>query len=84
VDRSKTISLSGKGKGCPARPAAFLLARNMFVAYLTADRETLASIFSEPGKFYVADPYTFLFASLMVSILGAGVFCSRYVSGKAD
>jgi putative oxidoreductase len=74
VDRSKTLGLSGKGKGCPARPAAFLSACSMFVAYLTADRETLRSIFSDPGKFYVADPYTFLFASLMVSICGAGVF----------
>jgi putative oxidoreductase len=34
----------------------------------------LISIFSDPGKFYVADPYTFLFASLMVLILGAGLF----------
>jgi putative oxidoreductase len=44
----------------------------MFVAYWTADREALASIFSDPGKFYVADPYTFLFASLLVVIFGAG------------
>jgi len=28
----------------------------------------------DPGKFYVADPYTFLFASLMVLIFGAGLF----------
>jgi putative oxidoreductase len=34
----------------------------------------LVSIFSDPGKFYVADPYTFLFASLMVLIFGAGLF----------
>ena len=30
--------------------------------------------FSDPGKFYVADPYTFLFASLMVLIFGTGFF----------
>jgi putative oxidoreductase len=42
--------------------------------YLTADREALTSIFSDPGKFYVADPYTFWFASLMVLIFGACVF----------
>jgi len=60
--------------GLFSRPVAFLLAGNMLVAYWTADREALMSIFSDPGKFYVADPYTFLFASLMVLIFGAGFF----------
>jgi putative oxidoreductase len=60
--------------GLLSRPIAFLLACNMFVAYLTADHEALVSIFSDPGKFYVADPYTFLFASLMVLIFGAGLY----------
>jgi putative oxidoreductase len=46
----------------------------MFVAYWTADHEALTAIFSDPGKFYVADPYTFLFASLMILIFGAGLF----------
>ena len=62
------------GVGLLSRPIAFLLACNMFVAYWTADREALTSIFSDPGKFYVADPYTFLFASVMVLIFGAGLF----------
>ena len=60
--------------GLFSRPIALLLACNMFVAYWTADREALSSIFSDPGKFYVADPYTFLFASLMVLIFGSGLF----------
>jgi putative oxidoreductase len=60
--------------GLFSRPIALLLAGNMLVAYWTADREALTSIFSDPGKFYVADPYTFLFASLMVLIFGAGFF----------
>jgi putative oxidoreductase len=46
----------------------------MIVAYLAADREALKQIFSDPGKFYNADPYTFLFASLMVLIFGPGLF----------
>jgi putative oxidoreductase len=46
----------------------------MLVAYVTADREALMSVFSDPGKFYAADPYTFLFASLIVLVLGAGLF----------
>ena len=46
----------------------------MLVAYWTADHEALTSIFSDPGKFYVADPYTFLFTSVMILIFGAGLF----------
>ena len=60
--------------GLFSRTVALLLAGNMFVAYWTADRKALSAIFSDPGKFYAADPYTFLFASLMVLIFGAGFF----------
>jgi putative oxidoreductase len=60
--------------GLLSRPIAFLLACDMFVAYWTSDHDALVSIFSDPGKFYVADPYTFLFASLMVLIFGAGLY----------
>jgi putative oxidoreductase len=58
--------------GLFSRPLALLLACNMLVAYWTADREALSAILSDPGKFYAADPYTFLFASLMILIFGAG------------
>ncbi len=51
-----------------------LLACDMIVAYLTADPEALRAIFSDPGKFYNADPYTFLFASLLILIFGPGRF----------
>jgi putative oxidoreductase len=60
--------------GLGSRLISLLLTANMLTAYWTADREALASIFSDPGKFYVADPYTFLFASLMVLVFGAGLF----------
>ena len=46
----------------------------MLVAYITSDREALSSILSDPGKFYAADPYTFLFASVLMLIFGAGLF----------
>lgn len=60
--------------GLASRLTGLLLAGDMLVAYWTADREALSSIFSDPGKFYGADPYTFLFASLMVLMFGAGLF----------
>jgi putative oxidoreductase len=60
--------------GLASRLIGFLLAANMFVAYWTADHQALVSVFSDPGKFYGADPYTFLFASLLVLIFGAGFF----------
>jgi putative oxidoreductase len=60
--------------GLGTRLTGLLLSINMLVAYWTADHEALFSIFTDPGKFYVADPYTFLFASLLVLIFGAGLF----------
>ena len=60
--------------GLLSRFTGLVLAINMMVAYWTADKVALQSIFSDPGKFYVADPYTFLFASLLILIFGAGLF----------
>ncbi len=58
--------------GLVSRLTAFVLTINMLVAYITADREALFSIFSDPDKFYAAAPYTFLIASLLVLIFGPG------------
>jgi putative oxidoreductase len=58
--------------GLGSRLIALPLAFDMFMAYFTADREALTSIFSDPGKFYNADPYTFLFAALLILICGPG------------
>jgi putative oxidoreductase len=60
--------------GLFSRPVAFLLTCNMFVAYWTADHDALTPVFSDPGKFYVADPYILLFASSIVLIFGGGLF----------
>lgn len=60
--------------GLGSRLISLLLTFNMIVAYWTADHEAFTMIFSDPGKFYVADPFTFLFASLIVLIFGAGLF----------
>ncbi len=60
--------------GLATRPISLLLAGNMFVAYWTADRPALLSFFKDPGTFYVADPYTFLFAALLLLFFGPGRF----------
>jgi putative oxidoreductase len=58
--------------GLGSRLIALPLAINMLVAYITADREALFSIVSNPDKFTGAAPYTFLIASLLVLIFGPG------------
>jgi len=61
--------------GLASRLIALLLACNMLVAFVTADREALVSIFSHPDKLYAATPDTFLFASLLILFFGPGKFC---------
>jgi putative oxidoreductase len=51
---------------------ALPLVIDMLVAYITADREALFSILSNPDKFMGAAPFTFLIASIIVLIFGAG------------
>jgi len=58
--------------GLLTRLTALALTINMIMAYVTADREALFSIFSDPDKFYAAAPYTFLIASLIILIFGPG------------
>jgi putative oxidoreductase len=60
--------------GFLSRIVALGIVVDMVMAYLTADREALLSFFSDPGKFYVADPYTFLFAGIFVLVFGPGIF----------
>jgi putative oxidoreductase len=58
--------------GVGSRLIALPLVIDMIVAYVTADREALLSIFSSPDKFTAGAPYTFLIASLIVLIFGPG------------
>jgi putative oxidoreductase len=60
--------------GLLSRLTALALTINMIMAYVTADREALLSIFSDPDKFYAAAPYTFLIASLIILLFGPGKF----------
>jgi putative oxidoreductase len=68
--------------GLGSRLIGLVLTVNMLAAYWTADREALLSVFSDPGKFYAADPYTFLFASAMVLVFGAGLISADAMLAK--
>jgi putative oxidoreductase len=58
--------------GLLSRLFGLVITIDMLMAYIMADREALFSFISDPGKFYVADPYTFLFAALLILIFGPG------------
>src|SRR3981081_3119658 len=58
--------------GLLSRLTALALTINLIVAYIAADREALFSIFRDPDKFYAAAPFTFLVASVIVSLSGPG------------
>ena len=58
--------------GLFSRPIALLLSGNMFVAYLAADRPALFGVFHDLDAFLRADPFWFLFVSVVVLTLGPG------------
>jgi hypothetical protein len=60
--------------GLFSRVISLVLTINMLMAYITADREALVSIFSDPDKFTAAAPYVFLVASIIVLLFGPGFF----------
>jgi putative oxidoreductase len=60
--------------GLFSRPIALLLTGNMLVAYLTADRAALFGVFRDLDAFLKADPFWFLFVSILVLTLGPGIF----------
>ncbi len=60
--------------GLMSRPIAFALFIDMLIAYIVGDHAAFFAFFSDPGKFYAADPFTFLAVSLLVLIFGPGCF----------
>jgi putative oxidoreductase len=72
----------GLALGLGSRFWGLLLASDMFVAYLTAGRQNLLAIFSDPGKFYGDDAYTFLFASVLILIFGPGKLSLDELAGR--
>jgi putative oxidoreductase len=69
--------------GLLSRPIALLLAGNMFVAYLTADRAALFGLFHDLDAFLRADPFWFLFVAVLVLALGPGAISLDRVLRKA-
>ncbi|HEX3986627.1 MAG TPA: DoxX family protein [Acidobacteriaceae bacterium] len=65
--------------GLGTRFLGLVLALDMIVAYVTTDLVALASILSDPDKFYNDAAYTFLIASLIVLVFGAGRFSLDYL-----
>ena len=68
--------------GLGSRLVSIPLIFTMIVAYATSEQTALQSIFSDPDKFVSADPFEFLFASLIVLIFGPGKFSLDYLIGK--
>ena len=60
--------------GLASRLVGLMLFVDMTVAYITAEPQAFFSFFKDPGKFYVADAYTFWFAALIILIFGPGLF----------
>lgn len=60
--------------GLLSRVTSLVLTINLIMAYVTADREALRSIFSDPDKFTAAAPYVFLVASVIILLFGPGIF----------
>jgi putative oxidoreductase len=75
--------------GLASRPIALMITVSMCVAYITADFEAVASIFSDPDKFAKADPFPFLMAALIVLFFGPGLISidallAHFLGGKRD
>ncbi len=68
--------------GLASRLVGLVLAGNMIGAFLVAHREALFHIISKPDDFYMALPFSFLFASLVILFCGGGKFSLDYLIKK--
>lgn len=68
--------------GLGSRLIALLIAADMMVAYYTAGHDDLLAIFSNPGKFYGDDAFTFLLAALVVLFFGPGWLSLDHLLGR--
>jgi putative oxidoreductase len=58
--------------GFASRLSAIPLILMMLVAFLTSEQEALKQILSDPQRFIHTDPFSFLFASVIVFVFGPG------------
>ncbi len=58
--------------GLFSRPISAIMTINLIAAYWFGDHDALSSVFSDPAKFYNADPFTFLFVAVIVLLFGSG------------
>ena len=68
--------------GLASRLVSVPLAFTMCVAYLTADRDALFAIFSDPDKFLGSTPLPYLATALIVLAFGPGVFSLDWLLAK--
>ncbi len=60
--------------GLASRVVCLPLMFTMFIAYATAERDALHSLFTDPDKFTGATPFLFLLTAIIVFIFGPGSF----------
>ncbi|HZU98319.1 MAG TPA: DoxX family protein [Planctomycetota bacterium] len=68
--------------GLGGRIATIPLIFTMLVAYVTADREAVTTLFSKPDNFLKADPFLFLLASVIVLVFGPGWISADHFIAK--
>ena len=64
--------------GLFSRAASIPLICTMIVAFLTAETEAVRTAFSDPQNFIHRDPFSFLFASILVFVFGPGKISFDY------
>ena len=80
MPRLNVMMAAGTQMACGLLLAAGLLSRFasipligvMCVAYLTAESDSLHTIFSDPDKFVTRDPFLFLYAAVLIFAFGPG------------
>ncbi len=68
--------------GLASRLVPIPLLFTLIVAYLTADRDSLNSFFSDPDKFVSAAPFEFMLAAFIIWAFGPGTFSLDYLIGR--
>jgi putative oxidoreductase len=72
------LLLAGLGSRLVALPLIFVT----IIAYLTAEIDSVKTIFSNPDKFVSADPFLFMLAATIVLAFGPGAFSLDWLIGR--